>query len=198
MSISPFLKHRLKQVMRMLRINLRPIRPARRTMGDFTKFLAERGFRPATVIDVGVADGTLELYSPFPAAKLLLVEPMREFGPAITAILKRHGGRAFEVAAGAETGELAIAFNDGVAAAHNAAFTGEVEAGRQTRMIPVRRLDDLVVEAAMPGPYLLKVDVEGFECEVLKGASKVLEDADVVSWRPPSTGSTAAARSSTR
>src|SRR5690606_35294237 len=104
------------------------IRPARRTMGQFTQFLADRGFRPKTIIDVGVADGTFDLYGPFPDAELLLVEPMSEFRPAIQSILRRYAGRSFEVGAGAETGELAITYHDGVAAAHNAAFTGAVEA----------------------------------------------------------------------
>jgi FkbM family methyltransferase len=149
-------------------------------MGEFTHFLAARGFRPRTIIDVGVADGTMDLYGPFPAARLLLVEPMREFRSAITSILARYGGHSFEVAAGAETGELAITFHDGVAAAHNAAFTGDVEPGRHVRMVPIRRIDDLVDEAHMPGPYLLKIDVEGFEREVLKGAGGILADTDVI------------------
>ena len=37
------------------------------------------GFQPGTVIDVGVAYGTFELYEKFPETNFLLVEPLIEY-----------------------------------------------------------------------------------------------------------------------
>lgn len=46
---------------------------------------------PKTVIDIGVAQGTPELYSAFPNVRFLLVEPMEElFRGPIEEITKRY------------------------------------------------------------------------------------------------------------
>jgi hypothetical protein len=46
--------------------------------------------------------------------------------------------------------------------------------------VPVVRVDDAVRERSLPGPYVLKVDVEGAELAVLDGSTEVLASADVV------------------
>ena len=45
--------------------------------------------------------------------------------------------------------------------------------------IPVRRLDDLM-QPEWLGPYALKIDTQGFELEVLRGASAVLAQTAVL------------------
>ena len=48
------------------------------------------------------------------------------------------------------------------------------------REVPVVRLDDLCEERGLTGPFVVKVDVEGGELRVLDGASRVLEDTELV------------------
>src|SRR5262245_52875429 len=60
-------------------MDLRPARGARANMAEALRHLKERGFTPRTVIDVGVARGTDDLYEAFPDAKHLLIEPLGEF-----------------------------------------------------------------------------------------------------------------------
>jgi FkbM family methyltransferase len=45
--------------------------------------------------------------------------------------------------------------------------------------VPVRRLDD-VMAAEWAGPYAMKIDTQGFELEVLKGAEAVLDQTAVI------------------
>ena len=49
----------------------------RATRRGLLQHVKRLGLAPATVIDVGVADGTRALYDTFPAAHLLLIEPLR-------------------------------------------------------------------------------------------------------------------------
>lgn len=70
-----------------------------------------------------------------------------------------------EVALGAFDGE--VAFTAGLDTMNRVAAPGD----KSTRMVPVRRLDDFDGAAH---PAMIKLDVEGFEEEVLKGASHVL------------------------
>jgi FkbM family methyltransferase len=46
-----------------------------------------------------------------------------------------------------------------------------------TEEVPLRRLDGLLLEAGVTGPFHLKLDVQGFELSVLDGASNTLDEA---------------------
>jgi len=59
-----------------------------------------------------------------------------------------------------------ICMTEGLLAGNHIAKTG--------RPFSVRALDDIVVEQRLPDPKVVKIDVEGFEYEVLKGAEQLL------------------------
>ena len=133
------------------------------------------GLDPATVIDVGVGYGTPELWEAFPRARLLLVEPIAD----------RFGGRVperaelVEAAAGAAAGRATITIHRAPEMSSVlGTWTGDREG--EPREVPVVRLDDAVRERGLPGPYVLKVDVEGAELSVLDGAPEVLAATEVV------------------
>jgi FkbM family methyltransferase len=48
------------------------------------------------------------------------------------------------------------------------------------RRIPIRKLDSLFAEGAVPPADFIKLDCEGFEPEVLRGASRYLEASDLL------------------
>lgn len=64
-------------------------------------YLRRHGFAPRTIIDVGVGQGTPDLYNAFPQAYLVLVEPLAEFNGAVDAILKARRGEKLAAALGA-------------------------------------------------------------------------------------------------
>jgi hypothetical protein len=47
-----------------------------RDLADVLEHVTSLGFKPATVIDVGAAGGTVPLYDAFPRARHILLEPL--------------------------------------------------------------------------------------------------------------------------
>src|SRR3954463_1002045 len=139
------------------------------------------GFSPGTVVDVGVAYGTPELYDAFPDARFLLVDPLEEYAPAIDQITARlRSGEWVRAAAGPEPGSITINVNRAPALSSTLGHWKGQDDGGMPRDVPVVRLDDLVAERSLPGPYLLKADVEGAELRALEGAARVLAGPELV------------------
>lgn len=182
--MNPLLRHRAKQVASALGVNLRQLRPRRSTLAQFCAHLRSFGYSPRTIIDVGVADGTIELHQAFPDAHFLLVEPLEEFWPALDWLSSHYRARVALVAAGARDGTATILHGGSVAKMHEAtvaAMQDPVErAANMAREVPMRRVDSLIREFGLKGPMLLKIDVQGLELEVLKGADDILPSLDVV------------------
>ena len=140
------------------------------------------GLEPGTVVDVGVGYGTPELWEAFPRARLLLVEPIpdRFGGAASRAADARDGAELVVAAAGSSAGSAAITIHRAPEMSSVLGdWTGDRGGGEQ-REVPVVRVDDAVRERSLPGPYVLKVDVEGAELDVVEGAAGVLGETEAV------------------
>ena len=141
--------------------------------------LANYALHVETIIDVGVLYGTPWLYDSFPQASLVLVDPL----PEVESVRLQYSDRdvaAFQVAAGEEVGSARLQVvrkADGKIAGH----TGIVDRSRLTRKavaahvdVPVMPLDDIVDSQTFHAPFGLKIDAEGYELPILKGAHKTL------------------------
>ena len=169
------------------------IRSALGSFGYEIRKKHERGFcapylsqlcGPKTVFDVGVGDGTYELYKAYPTAKFFLIEPLREFQGPIEKIANAYDCKIYYKAVSDEetTKEITVytkgpqlsTFEDRPSAAK------EVNSSER-RLIEVTTLDAILRENQdIKTPILLKVDTEGHELEVLKGAKQLLELTDTV------------------
>jgi len=150
-------------------------------MRPFLEFCRWLGFRPQSIVDVGANRGTWsEMASEvFPEAEFLLVEPQAEMIQPLAELARRRPTfRHASVAVGAEDGELVQTI---WADSLGSSFLPPVDpaalvAGGQRRT-PVRRLDGLLVEWGRV-PDLVKLDVEGFELEVLKGCPSIFNSTE--------------------
>jgi FkbM family methyltransferase len=137
---------------------------------------------PNTIVDVGVATGTPELYAAYPDARLVLVEPLREYDEPVGAILAERDGVHLAIAAGAEPGEAHIHVeprNTSMSSLLTRTGATATDDPLESRRVVVDTLDHATTGLLVP-PVLLKVDVEGYELEVLRGASQVLAQAETV------------------
>lgn len=138
---------------------------------------------PRTILDVGAADGTPELYDAYPGAAIVAFEPIAEQIEALRPKLAHRDVEYVNVAVGSADGTarlhvdpenlLKSSLNDRTALTSTAVELRD-------RTVAVRTLDDVVAEHGWSGPFALKVDTEGFELDVLRGAAATLRETAVV------------------
>lgn len=118
-------------------------------------------------VDVGANIGLYTLAAAAKKARVVAVEPSAKNRSRLEENIALNGFADVCVkacAVGEESGELP--FCDADARAH-------VEVGGQGPTVPIRTLDELLPDGEVS---LLKVDVEGFELAVFRGAAKAMRD----------------------
>jgi len=129
---------------------------------------------------VGVGRGTPELYEPFPNSTFLLVEPVVEFEPFLREICGKYSADYIIAAAGDNTGDIVLNVPQQTEGALEGSSIYDHGGGYSPRVVPQITLDQVCVERNLAGPYLIKLDVQGAELEVLNGASKLLASTELV------------------
>lgn len=155
-------------------------RGVRRTLAAVLAHYRQLGLVPGAVFDVGVGPGTPELYYAFPEARLVLVEPLVEWRPHMEAVRAQRAAEIVLAAAGAQTGEIEIAVHRVPELSSMIGKRPDDATDLQARIVPMVRLDDIWREHQLLGPFVLKVDVEGGELEVLSGATGLLGECELV------------------
>jgi len=139
------------------------------------------GMKIETVFDVGVADGTPELYESFPKARFILVEPLEEFDHSIKEIAKTYNTTLIQAAASDFCGRGKIFINQ--KSLHGTSLLENNDAKEQiieTRDIELITLDAIQKEFDPPGPFLIKADVQGTEINVINGAKTLLNQTEMI------------------
>jgi FkbM family methyltransferase len=144
-------------------------------------FLHSLGLEPRTVVDVGVNYGTPDLYASFPKAKFLLLDPHPVNFQACMRLFPNLSYDFMQCAAGSAPGKTS--FSVAPVSGHSSMmsrsdYSSATAVGE--KQVEVVRLDHVLVERGYPAPYGIKVDTEGFELEVLKGAEGVLPNVEFI------------------
>ena len=133
------------------------------------------GWTPGGIVDVGVGAGTPGLYSVWPHTPLCLIEPTPDAMVYMRQIAAKYANvHIFNCGASDHNGELVARQPEGLLRVFFGRGRGFPEVS-----LPVRTCDDMVAEAKLPSPILLKVDTDCHEREVLLGAKATLERTDV-------------------
>ena len=142
------------------------------------------GFMPTTVVDVGAAFGSFasQCVSVFPNARFFLLEPLAEY----QVVLKKMMGmmpnaQCIGAAASAHHGEVVLNVHPDLV---GSSLFSEIEQNTHVngvpRVVPAITIDGLIEQTGARGPFLLKVDVQGAELDVLRGAEKMLADTEYI------------------
>ena len=143
------------------------------------EILRARGFSPSAIIDVGAYEGhwsatARRIFGPVPT---LMVDAQKSKEPLLRQCSADHENWSYEIALlGGEEGRE-VSFYEMETGSSMMAEHSDVS--REEKRLKTTRLDTLA--AGLPGNNLfLKVDVQGAELEVLKGATQTLQRAGLV------------------
>lgn len=147
------------------------------------KLLQVYGLPVQTILDIGAAEGSFfplrhqaELYLD---ASHFFIDAMEENKPAYEMVAAGFGG-GYEICALANLrGEIELSIDPGFYNTHIGGIQPSQTAYGKRR-VPVRPLDDVVRAHGLRGPFLLKLDVQGAELDVLRGATETLREATIV------------------
>lgn len=177
-------KHRIKRACKAIGLEVSrvssqkpPVPPTvpRSSMEGCLRNARRNGLHPNTVIDVGAAEGTPVLYSLFPKAHHLLIDPLKEFQPALEKVVANLQSAEYILAAAtSEPGNVIIHVHPDLYGSSVYKEEEDSDVNGVERLVPAVTLEQLCQEKGLSPPYLLKIDVQGAEQEVLKGAQGLL------------------------
>lgn len=141
------------------------------------------GMPIGTILDVGVLTRTTELIAAFPDKHHLLFEPYPGWNEKISHHYREISHDIINIAVSDQDGTATLelrSVNPEYAVTHTA-IVEEPEPGRQSITVPMFKLDTVLLDYQVhPAPYLLKIDVDGHEMPILKGAQETLKQCSVV------------------
>ena len=161
-----------------LRRNVASAREAEKRRAGMKRWTALSRYQPRTILDIGANEGQFARIARevCPQAAVICFEPLADCYAAVQAGVGQDSQvTALQYALGSENGATTIHRSEfspsssllPMGELHQREFPHTAETFEET--IQVRRLDDVASDLELASPMIAKIDVQGFECEVLDG-----------------------------
>ena len=139
------------------------------------------GFEPATIIDVGVNIGTPQLYDTFLGSRYILIDPLEENRKYMEKICSKLNNSEYIIAAAARSeSELVLYVHDDFAGSSLYRESDGATSDGNQRKVRGLPLDLVCKKRSLQGPYIIKIDTQGSEVDVLLGAKKILKETELI------------------
>ncbi len=166
--------------LRHLSLKIVTSRTPNRNFHEFFAHLKKLDFHVKTVIDVGVGHGTESLYKGTSGAQYILIEPVPDTDGIVQKIASRLNAEFFNVAAGDFDGEIDFNLHKDVT---GSSMFKQLESDERINgsliKVPIRRLDSIITKNFQQ-PCLLKIDTQGAELSVIRGAKDILNKVEMI------------------
>lgn len=143
--------------------------------------LRDRGFGPNGIIDIGahVGEWTRSIKNVFPSAPIIMIEARELQREALEQVCAELQNVSYVIALLGREQRDSVEFH--VLDTGSSLFNERSNVPRSSAVLPVLTLDELAsTDCRLKSPLFLKLDVQGAELEVLRGAASTLSTAEVV------------------
>jgi FkbM family methyltransferase len=136
-------------------------------------------FNIATLIDIGVGSGTPSLYNLFRDSQIVMIDPHPDTAKLCAVWLEntRFNTMLLNCAAGESEAELSLTLHKS-----SSSFFERIGSVLHHEKVTaqVYPLDSLATKHRLKGPFGIKIDTEGFELGVIRGALNTLKNTEFV------------------
>lgn len=143
--------------------------------------LKDRGFAPRTILDIGAYQGewTRTAKAIFPEASVIMVDAQEGKRPFLQKVKDEFSsGVDFHIAFVGAEDDRELTFYE--METGSSAFEEQSSVPRTKKQVRTRSLGSILRQAGWTGVDFLKLDVQGYELEILKGAGNILDGVEFV------------------
>jgi len=143
-------------------------------MFTFLEDMKGRGLNCTQIVDIGANQGHWSgmAYGVYPDADFCMIEPQEEMRPKLEALCAQHARMQFHLAAAGPTeGKMVLTvWEDLLGSSLLPATDAQAMKNGKQREVPILTIDGLLATGKIQMPQIIKLDIQGFEIEALKGA----------------------------